>query len=194
VAVGDKDFPGLADRAGDYLLSPIVDGDINNLDIESPIQIVLRKIYQDAAEDLCYQAEKVREANEKKKAVRAYLDALRKLRAKLIAVGHKRGIDKCCGGDKAAANFGQLIEKHAQHYEVRDVEYDLCIPDRVPPARVNSLALLDGEIKGWDERLAAKEADSQLANFALQTAMADKQRSLEMMANLLSHVPRKWPP
>ena len=43
-----KTFPGLADRAGDYLLSPIVDGDINNLDIESLIEIVLRKIYQDA--------------------------------------------------------------------------------------------------------------------------------------------------
>jgi hypothetical protein len=136
----------------------------------------------------------MRQANARKKALREYMAALRELKAKVIAAAHKRGVDICCGGDRAATILAQLIEKHALTREVDDIEYELCIPDRVPPSKVRSLALLTSEIERWDERLAAIGSESELAQVALQTSLANQERTIAILRNILGRLPRKWPP
>jgi hypothetical protein len=163
-------------------------------DIVALLQLVLIETYRQMSEDLRDYAEKVRQANARKKAIREYLAALREIKAKVIAAARKRGVEICCGGDRAATILAQLIEKHALVREVGDVEHELCIPDRVPPARVNSLALLSSEIERWDERVTAIGAESQLSNIALQSWLADQEKTIAILTNILNRLPRKWPP
>jgi hypothetical protein len=64
------------------------------------------------------------------------------------------------------------------------VEYELCIPDRVPVAGLKSLASLDSEIERWEERLASLGDDAQLANVDLQNILQKQQQTLQMMSNI----------
>lgn len=163
-------------------------------DIVALVQLVLIETYRQMHEDLRDYAEKVRQANARKKAIREYLAALRELKAKVVAAAHKRGVDICCGGDRAATIVAQLIEKQARAREVGDIEYELCIPDRLPPVKVSSLALLSREIERWDERVTAIGAESQLSNVALQSWLADQEKTIAILTNILGRLPRKWPP
>jgi hypothetical protein len=59
---------------------------------------------------------------------------------------------------------------------------------------VRSLALLTSEIERWDERLAAIGSESELAQVALQTSLANQERTIAILRNILGRLPRKWPP
>ena len=148
------------------------------------VQLAMRESYLQAMEDLRYYADKVKQENQKKQAIRAYLIALREYRAKVLAAVHKRGIDLCSEAERIAAILAELFGKHTLAYEVDDIGHELCIPDRVPRANVVSFALLDNEIRLWEEKLAAIGDDSQLANVDLQNMLQKQQQLLAMLSNI----------
>jgi hypothetical protein len=69
-------------------------------------------------------------------------------------------------------------------YDAGEAGRAQCIPDRVPPAGVNSVARLDDEIARWEGRLAALGDDAQLANVDLQNILQKQQQTLQMLSNI----------
>ena len=154
------------------------------IDPNALVQEVLRESYVQTTEDLRFYAEKVRYFNASKKAVRAYLAALRKLKADVAAAARERGVDMCRGDKKAAEILAELVGQYAHAYEVGDVEREQCIPARVPPATVESVERLKAEIARWEEQLASLGDDAQLANVDLQNILQKQQQTLQMMSNI----------
>jgi hypothetical protein len=148
------------------------------------VQEVLRDSYLQATEDLRLYAEKVRHFNENKKALRAYLAALRTFRDNVMSAARTRSIDLCSGDKKDLTMLTELFGQYAHTYEVGEVEYGLCIPARVPVAGVDNLAQLDAAIAHWEERHAAIGDDAQLANVDLQNVLQKQQQLLQMMSNI----------
>lgn len=148
------------------------------------VQQVLRETYQENTEDLRFYAEKVRYFNQSKKALRSYLDALREFRANVMSAARTRGVDLCRGDKKDLVILAKLFEQFAHPYEVGEVEYGLCIPDRVPLAEVNSIELLDAAITRWEGRLVTLGDDAQLGNIDLQNMLQKQQQTLQMMSNV----------
>ena len=154
------------------------------VDLESLIQQVLRESYLQTTEDLRFYAEKVRYFNQCKKAIRDYLQKLRDYRVNVISAAHRRRVDLCRGDENDVRVLAEVFEECAHIYSVGDVEYEMCIPDRVPVAGVNSLASLDKEIERWGERLTSLGDDAQLANVDLQNILQKQQQTLQMMSNI----------
>lgn len=155
-----------------------------SVDPNALVQEVLRESYLQTTEDLRFYADKVRYFNESKKALRAYLAALRKFRANVISAARERGVDLCRGDKNDLAILAKLFGQYAHSYEVGEVEYGLCIPARVPLAGVDSVALLDATVARWEERLASVGDDAQLANIDLQNVLQKQQQTLQMMSNI----------
>jgi hypothetical protein len=155
-----------------------------NQDPMALVQAVLRQSYMETTEDLRLYAEKVRHHNLLKKAVREYLAALRRFKARVTSSARERAIDLCSGDKKDQATLAKLFVEHAQAHEVGEIEYELCIPDRVPLAGVNSFTLLDNEIARWEEQLNGVGDDAQLANVDLQNVLQKQQQILQMMSNI----------
>lgn len=153
-------------------------------DVNALVQAVLRESYLETAEDLRAYADKVRHFTGRKKAVRGYLTALREFKTSVLAAARERGVDLCRGDEKELPILTKLFEEHGHAYHVGEIEYELCIPDRVPLAGVNSIALLDNEIARWDEQLTTMGDDAQLANIDLQNSLQKQQRTLQMMSNM----------
>jgi hypothetical protein len=158
--------------------------DPDTADVMSLVMIVMLECSKENGEVLRELMKRMRDENKKKQALRAYLLALRKFRAKVMAAAHKRGVDLCNGGERASAVLAGLFGKHALAYEVSDVAFELCIPNRVPRADVSSFASLDNEIALWEEELNAIGYDSQLANIDLQDALQKRQQYLQMISNV----------
>jgi hypothetical protein len=156
----------------------------NPVDPNALVQQVLRESYLQTTEDLRFYAEKVRHLNQRKKVLREYLIALREFSAKVMSAARERGVHLCGGDEKDLAVIAGLFGQYAHAYNVGEVEYELCIPDRVPLAGVNSVTLLDNEIARWEERLAAMGDDAQLANIDLQNMLQKQQQTLQMMSNI----------
>ena|SRR6266487_4725406 len=152
--------------------------------IENLVQLVLRESYLEATEDLRSCLEQMRNRNESKKAVRAYLTALRKFRANVVSAARNRGVDLCRGDKEDLRVLAEVFEQCAHIYSVGDTEYELCIPDRVPVAGLKSLASLDVEIGRWGERLNSIGDDAQLASIDLQNMLQKQQQALQMMSNV----------
>ncbi len=155
-----------------------------SVDPNELVQKVLRESYLQTTEDLRFYAEKVRHFNESKKALRAYLAALRQFRAKVMSAARERGVDLCRGDKKDLAILGKLFGQYAHAYEVGEVEHGLCIPARVPLGGVDTVALLDAAIARWEEQLASIGDDAQLANIDLQNVLQKQQQTLQMMSNI----------
>jgi hypothetical protein len=155
-----------------------------SVDPNSLVQAVLRESYLETTEDLRLYAEKVRYFNSCKKAVREYLGALRAFKASVISTARERGADLCRGDKKDLAIIDESFVAHAHAYNVGELEYELCIPDRVPLPEVNSIALLDNEIARWEEKLNGMGDDAQLANVDLQNVLQKQQQMLQMMSNI----------
>ena len=155
-----------------------------DVNVEELIQAVMREAYLENTEDLRAYAEKVRYFNKRKKAVREYLAALREFKAAVMSAARDRGVDLCRGDKNDLAILAQLFKEHTRPYEVGDVEYELCIPNRVPPAKANSVELLDNEIARLEELLATIGDDAQLANVDLQNILQKQQQILQMMSNI----------
>jgi hypothetical protein len=150
----------------------------------SLVLTVMLECSKENAEVLRELMERMRSENKKKQALRAYLRALRKFRAKVMAAAHKHGVDLCSGGDRVSAILAELFGKHVLAYEVSDIAFELCIPNRVTRADVSSFASLDNEIALWEEKLNALGDDSQLANIDLQNALQKQQQCLQMISNV----------
>jgi hypothetical protein len=148
------------------------------------VQWVLREAYLETTEDLRAYAEKVRDLNRNKKAVRQYLAALRQFKASVMSAARERGVDSCRGDKNDLAILAKLFKERAHPYDVGEVEYELCIPNRVPPATVNGVAPLDHEIARWDERLTTMSDDAQLATLDLQNTLQKQQQILQTMSNI----------
>ncbi len=156
-----------------------VPGDTNAL-----VQQVLRESYLQTTEDLRFYAEKVRDFNRSKIALRAYLSALREFRANVISAARERGVDLCRGSKKDLTVLAKLFDEYAHSYEVGAVEYGLCIPDRVPLTGTTTIALLDAAIACWEGRLATIGEDAQLANIDLQNLLQKQQQTLQLLSNI----------
>src|SRR5688572_17081874 len=148
------------------------------------VQQVLRESYRQATEDLRYYAEKVRSFNENKKALRAYLAALRQFRADVVSAARERDVDVCRGDKKDLATIAGLFNQFAHAHEAGEVEHGLCIPTRVPVAGVDTVARLEAEIARWEERLNSIGDDAQLANVDLQNVLQKQQQALQMLSNM----------
>jgi len=153
-------------------------------DVSALIQHVLREAYLESTEILRDYAERVRDMNRRKKAVREYLAALRECMANVLSTACERGVDLCRGNKNDLAMTAKVFEEHTHAYKVGEVEYELCIPNRVPPVAVKSIALLENEIARWNDRLATMGDDAQLANIDLQNALQKQQQTLQMMSNI----------
>lgn len=158
------------------------------VDVNSLVQWVLRESYLETTEDLRAYAEKVRYFNTQKKAVRRYLVSLRQFKAIVMSAARERGVDLCRANKNDLAILAKLFKEHAHPYDVGEVEYELCIPDRVPPAAVRSVALLDNEIARWEERLSTSGDDTQLANIDLQNVLQKQQQMIQMLSNISKEV------
>jgi hypothetical protein len=155
-----------------------------SLDPGALVQAVLRESYLQTTEDLRFYAEKVRHFNRLKKAVREYLSALREFRANALSAARERGADLCRGDKKDMAILAKAFAENARAHEPGEAELELCIPDRVPAAAVNSAARLDDEIARWEEKLNTIGDDAQLANVDLQNVLQKQQQTLQMMSNI----------
>ena len=145
---------------------------------------MLRESYQETLEDLRHYAAKVKSFNEVKKAIREYLSRLRAFKANVKASARERGIDFCSESKDHAAVVAELFEKHARTYEQSEIEQDICLPGRVPPAAVTDRARLEAEIARWEGRLASAGDDAQLANVDLQNILQKQQQTLQMLSNI----------
>ena len=153
-------------------------------DVDALVQAVLRESYQQATEDLRAYAEKVRDFNRRKQAVREYLRALREFKSGVIAEARERGVNPGRGDEGDRAALAEVMEGQARPYDVGDIEYVLGIPNRVPPPAVNSLSRLENEIKKWEEKLNGIGDDAQLANVDLQNVLQKRQQTLQMLSNI----------
>ncbi len=148
------------------------------------LQAVLRDAYQEAGADLQYYADKMKQNNETKRAIRQYLKELRRIKGTVIAAARELGLDLCNGGDAVGAQVAELIEKHAHAHDLDDGGYELCMPDRIPPEGVEGLDTLEDAIKQWEEELAQVGDDAQLANIDLQNALQKAQQTVQTMSNV----------
>jgi hypothetical protein len=148
------------------------------------LQWVLREAYLENLEDVRYYAEKIQFFNECKKAIRNYLASLRSYKSRLLSVARDKGIDICRGNGEDREAMDILIEEYALDYEVKEIDYELCIPNRVPSVEVKNLASLDAEIAHWEEQLNTLGDDAQLAQVDLQNWTQKVQQSLTMLSNL----------
>src|SRR4030095_7507165 len=153
-------------------------------DISALVQEVLREAYLQTTEDLRFYAEKVRYFNQRKKALREYLSSLRESKANALSAAHARNINLCSGDTNDVAVLQELISASVRPYDVGPIEHELCIPNRVPPEKVNSLSQLDNEIARWEDKLNTIGDDAQLANIDLQNILQKQQQALQMLSNI----------
>jgi hypothetical protein len=148
------------------------------------VQWVLRESYLQTTEDLRYYAEKVRSINQKKKAIRDYLNALREADADVRSSLRGERTDPCAEDSSSREAVEQAIKERAQDHLLDDAARELCIPGRVPPTSVTTLDGLAAEVRAWEERLNTVGDDAQLANIDLQNILQKQQQALQMMSNI----------
>jgi len=148
------------------------------------VQWVLRESYLQTTEDLRDYAEKVRYFNSVKKAIREYLQALRKAQADVKASLRGQMSDPCAEPSPSAEAVAQAIAESASDYPVDALARELCIPERVPPASVTTLEGFAAYIRGWEEKLNTVGDDAQLANVDLQNILQKQQQTLQMLSNI----------
>ena len=153
-------------------------------DIWAVVQSVMRESYLDSTEDLRRYAEKVRYSNEVKRSIRSYLTALRQKKAEIMGAARERGIEMCRPdpGDRDA--LAGLIAGLASAFEVGQVGYECCLPDRVPPEGTTTMEGIDAAIAHWEGQLNSVGDDSQLANIDLQNVLQKQQQALQMMSQI----------
>ena len=148
------------------------------------VQIALRESHLENTQALRDYAEKVSHHNQVKKSIRAYLKALRQMKAEVMTIARERGIERCGLGADDRAVLASLIEELGSKYEVTQIEYELCIPDRVPLKGVTTLEEIDAELARWEDKLTTVGDDAQLANVDLQNILQKQQQTLQMLSNI----------
>lgn len=163
--------------------APPISFDANEL-----VQQTLREAYLQNTEDLRDFAARVKHINEQKRAIRGYLSALRQLRAGLLAAARSAGLSRAPADGRAARELAGLFEKHAGRHEGGDVEFELGIPEELPPEEVRDFDALDAYIERWQGQLSNIGDDAQLANIDLQNALQKQQQALQMLSNVSKSV------
>jgi hypothetical protein len=79
-------------------------------------QEALRESYLQATEDLRSIAAKVRASNESRKAIRAYVAALRDIGTKVAAAARQRGVGQRGADQRTAAVVAELFGQNARAY------------------------------------------------------------------------------
>ena len=156
----------------------------SDIDPNALIQEVLRESYLQTVEDLRSHAEKVRYFNTCKKVIREYLQALRDYKVRLISAAREQHVDLCSHNPETEARLAKIFEEQARAHKVGEIEHELCLPDRVPRAGVDTFDVLADEIKKWEEKLNSIGDDAQLANLDLQNILQKQQQTLQMMSNI----------
>ena len=158
-------------------------------DIGALIQMVMREAYRQNQEDLRLFADKVRQVNKQKKAMREYLARLRGFRAEALRRAREAKIDPCNLDEEAEAALARLFDELAIHREAPDEEtaligYELCIPERVPPAGTASFGDLDAALTAFEGKLQSIGDDAQLANLDLQMALQKVQQAIQTLSSI----------
>ena len=155
-----------------------------SMDIMALVQFVVRESYLQNLEDLRYFAEKLRHFNASKQAIRVYLSRLQEFRTCVRASARELGSDLCRDSKDAVADIAELFDKHSRTYEQSDIEQDLCLPARVPPAVVTDRTRLEAEISCWEKRLASVGDAAQLTTLDLQNVLQKQQELLQVTSNI----------
>ena len=187
--MSEREFKSVVSDSTDIKNGALDGTDIKNAissgtDINALVQEVLREAYLQTTEDLRSYAEKVRYYNQMKKALREYLSALREFKANTVSAARRRNISLCSGDTNDLKVLHEIFTESARPYEVGPIEYELCIPNRIPPQEVSSLTQLDTEIARWETKLNSIGDDAQLANVDLQNILQKQQQVLQMMSNI----------
>lgn len=103
------------------------------------VHAVLRESYQRETEDLRACARKVRGYNKRKSAIRDYVNSLEQLRDDILLKAFEIGVDLCTHDERDRAELARIIEETRIQFPRSEVGYELCIPNHVPPQKVNSL-------------------------------------------------------
>ena len=153
-------------------------------DVFAQIQEAMRDSYLEASEDLRYYAEKVRDFNRHKSAVRDYIRALREVRATVLSDAREHTVNLRADVEEDAAVLTKLFDKHAHAYTNSEVEYELGIPNRVPPKGTTTTPSLDAEISKWEEALNSIGDDTRLVSVDLQNALQRQQQAVQYLSNV----------
>lgn len=153
-------------------------------ELDVAVECVLREVYEESTEDLRDYAGRLRSANQRKKAVREYLAALRSLQTTLISTARQRKVDIIQRPEPDQSALAGLMAELATSYEVDDVAYGLGIPGRVPPDYVKTLEDLNRYIRDLEEKLQSVGNDAQLANVDLQNMLQKQQQTLQMLSTI----------
>ncbi len=139
-----------------------------NLDIQALMQWVFRQAYLSSLEDLRTDAEKVKEFNEAKRAIREEITRARDAYSRL---GYSQSLEPAQGNFKIP-------------FYPNTAAWRLAPKEEQPPAAINSSDALAEYIKTLEEELASVGDDAQLANIDLQNALQKQQQTLQTMSNV----------
>ncbi len=149
----------------------------------------LREAYLENQEDLRTYAEKVREINKKKKALRDYIGQLRGFQARALREACGAGIDLCNMDADAQAALAKLFDKLAVPNDAPDEDtalilYGLCLPDRIPSTGTTTFGQLEAALAELEGQLQTVGDDAQLANVDMQNMLQKQQQTLQQMSNI----------
>jgi prefoldin subunit 5 len=153
------------------------------------LQEVVRESYRQNQEDLRRLAEKLRRINEQKKAIRDYIAQLRAFRGTVLQRAREARIDLCDMDAESKAILARLFDElavpwEAPNEETAEIRYELCIPERIPPAGTTNFGQLDGKLVDFEARLQSVGDDAQLANVELQMLLQKVQEIMQVLSNI----------
>ena len=139
-----------------------------NLDINAMIQWVLRQAYLSSLENIRTDAEKVKEFNEAKRAIREESTRARDAYSRL---GYSQSLEPAQGDFKIP-------------FYPNTAAWRLEPKEEQPPAAINSSGALAEYIEALEDERASVGDDAQLANIDLQNSLQKQQQTMQTMSNV----------
>jgi hypothetical protein len=157
------------------------------------VERALRDSVEEAQRDLRDWADRLSQVNARKAALRGYLGELRNFRTAVLREARAQGIDLCSGASEGRAALARIFDALASPRptpagDAGLVAYELCLPERVPPAGVDGFAELDDAILDIERRLDGIGEDHGLTQIYLQDAMNRYSSSVTMLSNMLKKI------
>jgi hypothetical protein len=176
-------------------------GDRENTDATTPeaapsppeVERALRDLVEETQRDLRDWADRLSRINARKAALRGYLCELRSFRTEALRAARGQGIDLCSGAPEGRAALERIFDTHARPRPAPEgdaglIAYELCLPERVPPAGVDGFAELDDAILDIERRLDGIGEDHGLTLICLQDAMNKHSSAVTTLSSVLKHV------
>jgi hypothetical protein len=112
------------------------------------VERALRDSIEEAQRDLRDWADRLSRINARKAALRGYLGELRSFRTEALRAARGQGIDLCSGAPEGRAALARIFDtlahpRPAPEGDAGLIAYELCLPERVPPAGVDGFAELE---------------------------------------------------